>query len=45
MLGMPVTFRPLFKSIDDLKKAATKIDNQKKVSLNNILYFMHVCLL
>ena len=34
MLGMPVTFAPLYKSIKALKKAATTIDNQRKVSLN-----------
>jgi len=32
VLGMPVSFSPLYKSIKGLKKAATNIDNQKKVA-------------
>nr|XP_029120354.1 probable glutamate carboxypeptidase LAMP1 isoform X1 [Elaeis guineensis] len=36
-LGMPVTFAPLYKSIEELKKAATKIDNQIKALERNFL--------
>ncbi|KAG1346635.1 putative glutamate carboxypeptidase LAMP1 [Cocos nucifera] len=35
--GMPVTFAPLYKSIEELKKAATKIDNQRKALERNFL--------
>ncbi|XP_073108965.1 probable glutamate carboxypeptidase LAMP1 isoform X2 [Elaeis guineensis] len=37
VLGMPVTFAPLYKSIKALKKAATKIDNQRKALERNFL--------
>ncbi|XP_008776572.2 probable glutamate carboxypeptidase LAMP1 isoform X1 [Phoenix dactylifera] len=36
-LGMPVTFAPLYKSIKELKKAATEIDNQRKALERNFL--------
>lgn len=42
-----INLAPLFKSIEELKKAATKIDSQREVSIvclrNHDLYFHFTC--